>query len=154
MVTSSLQSYRTNQLNNQLRAHADLIFLQVNNELAIKHFEQIKESTTQDKNQLLKKLTISSASYRNCPIYNETLEVCKNNPVVIEIKKINSINSLTIGLQPIISNREFEIDDKSGFKIDKDSKLIEFILVIKYKDRNSASSQSKEIIFTQTFQPI
>ncbi|WP_243370589.1 PulJ/GspJ family protein [Tetzosporium hominis] len=154
MFTSSINTYRTNQLNTQLRSHADLLFLQVNNELASVHFDQIKEASTTDSQQLLKKLTISSASYKDCPKYDQSNNLCKDNAIAIELKKVGNKNALVIGTQPLITDTKFEIKDSSGFKVDSQTKLIELILIITYQDTTSRKSQTKEVKFTQTFQPI
>lgn len=154
LITSSLNSYRTNQLNTELRSYADLIFLQTNKELIPVHFTQIKEATTTNKNTKLTKLTITTASFFTCPEYKTDNLACTQNQKTLEFKEINNKLVYFAGNQVPVDSNTFSLDESSGFYIDPTTKLVNLKLVVNYTFTRGNKSENKQTTFTQEFNPI
>ncbi|XKH50942.1 prepilin-type N-terminal cleavage/methylation domain-containing protein [Chryseomicrobium palamuruense] len=154
LITSSLNSYRTNQLNSELRTYADLLFLQTNNEVIPIHFTQIKDSSVANKNTKLTKLTISTASYFECPEYKSNNIACTQNQKTLEFKEINNKLVYFAGNQVPVDSNTFSLDESSGFYIDPTTKLVNLKLVVNYTFTRGNKSENKQTTFTQEFNPI
>lgn len=151
LISSAIDSYRINQLNSELRAQADLLFLSVNKELAPSHFSKIKNS---NQNLDVKKLTISTTPFLSCQEYKEDLATCTSSIQTLELKVLNGRTELLIGGAIVHLSSKFEIDSSSTFLIDKNTKTIRLNLIINYPYVRGNTTQIKSETFTQTFRPI
>lgn len=156
IISSAIDSYRINQLNSELRAHADLLFLTVNKEVTPSHFSKIKETISANSNQNsdVTKLTISTTPFLSCPEYIEELTVCTSSTQTIELKSLNGQTELLIGGSAVLPSTKFQIDPTSTFVIDKKTKNVRLILKFNYSYARGNTKQNKSETFTQAFRPI
>lgn len=156
LISSAIDSYRINQLNSEIRAQADLLFLTVNKEVTPSHFAKIKEtiSVNSNQNSEVSKLTISTTPFLSCPEYKEDLAVCTSSTQVIELKALNGQTELVIGGSTVLPSTKFQIDPTSTFVIDKKTQTVRLILKFNYSYARGNKNQNKSETFTQTFRPI